>query len=90
MRLRRARGSFRVRVTFRPAPTRARVQSNPHPDHHSQEHIIMGDPKVPSSTGDAKIDRQGHTSNGMHGDWGRATNTKRGNPTPETIQTKRG
>lgn len=49
----------------------------------------MGDPKVPSSTGDAKIDRQGHTSNGMHGDWGRATNTKRGNPTPETIQTKR-
>jgi len=49
----------------------------------------MADPKVPSSTGDAKIDRQGHTSNGMHGDVGRATNSKRGTPTPETIQTKR-
>ena len=48
------------------------------------------DPTVPSNTGNAKIDRQGHTSNGMHGDVGRATDNKRGTPSPESIKTTRG
>lgn len=50
----------------------------------------MADPKVPSNPGSAKIDRQGHTTNGMHGDWGRATDNKRGTPQPENIKTTRG
>lgn len=49
----------------------------------------MPTPKVPSNTGGAKIDRQGHTTNGMHGDIPRAKDSKRGTASDEKIKSNR-
>lgn len=48
----------------------------------------MGTPDTRSNP-DGNIERQGHTTNGMHGDVPNARDGKRGTATPQKISTKK-
>lgn len=48
----------------------------------------MDKPMIPSNTGSAKIDKQGHTTNGLHGN-AQSAQARRGSPAEQGIKTTR-